>query len=66
MTRSAIADQDVAGEDEEQHGRLEDAGGRLGHMHRRLRHLAADIGDGEDQAGEEDADRVAGGRGTRR
>ena len=29
-----VADQDVARQDEEQHHRLEDAGGRLRHMHR--------------------------------
>ena len=54
----AVPDQNVAGEDEEQHRRLEDACGRLGHVHDRLRDLSADIGDGEDKAGEKDADRI--------
>ena len=36
-------------ENEEQHHRLEDAGGRVGHMHHGLRHLSADISDREDQ-----------------
>ena len=54
----AVSDQNVAGENEEQHHRLEDAGGRARHMHHRLRHLAADIGDGEDQRREKDADRM--------
>ena len=54
----AVTDQDVARQDEEQHGRLENAGRRLGHVHRGLRHLSADIGDGEDEAREEHADRM--------
>ncbi len=54
----APAHQHVAGEDEEQHHRLEDAGRRARHMHRGLRHLPADIGDRQHDARQHDADRM--------
>ena len=53
-----VADEDVGGEQEEQHHRLEDAGRRGRQPERGLRLLAADIGDREDDAGEDDADRM--------
>ncbi len=56
--RTPVAHQNVAGEEEEQHHRLEDARRRIGNVHGRLRHLPADIGDGQHDAGEEHAQRM--------
>ena len=54
----AIEDQRVAGEHVEQQDALEDLGEIERDLHRDLRLLAADEGQRQEQAGEQDADRI--------
>src|SRR5437870_11873923 len=54
----AVQDQGIAGEHEEQQHPLEHLGQVKRHLDRDLRLLAADEGEGQKQAGDQDADRV--------
>ena len=54
----AVENQDVAAEQEEQQDALEDAGDRVGQPEIDLRRVAAEIGQRQQQSGEDRADRM--------